>query len=493
MAISLPTEILTSDKTPRTAVAFDKTSGVKQRASTARKVLLVGQMISTGTATASIPYEILRETDGEALFEKGSILDFAIKAAFKAHPYALISAVAIADAGVKATATVIFATTATGSTTYQLRIAGVPINIDITSGDTATVIGASLQTAINANTSLPVTALSVTGTVTLTAKNGGTVGNGISIREKWAAGLVSGAGTTSALSGAVMGSVTPGTGSVSHTAALAGCVGARYHEVAILLDDSTAGGVAKTSVNSESDAEHAHGEFAHQTVNGSQSTATTLALALNGPRNSVVAINTSESWSVAITAAYAAVLSSEEVATRPLNTLPLIGIVPPPVEKRWTRTEMRTLLDNGCTPLVVLPGETVGILRSVITGVKNTAGDFDYSTLDITITRAFDDLRDNVTLMFNTNYPRARWADSDADGLLPPDVATPAKVKQDLIDVLYDAESRGIVSGVTALKDQVVVEKVGTQCQFSIPANIVDGMHEKLGKIVLFRRNVTSV
>ncbi len=95
--------------------------------------------------------------------------------------------------------------------------------------------------------------------------------------------------------------------------------------------------------------------------------------------------------------------------------------------------------------------------------------------------------------MFNTNYPRARWADSDADGLLPPDVATPAKVKQDLIDVLYDAESRGIVSGVTALKDQVVVEKVGTQCQFSIPANIVDGMHEKLGKIVLFRRNVTSV
>ncbi len=441
MSITLPTEIISSDKTPRTAIAFDKTSGVKQRSSTARKVLLVGPMnAASASATASIPYALLRESDSETLFGKGSVLDFAAKAAFKANPFVDLTAVALTESGVKATATVIFATTATSSTQYTLRIAGVPVVIDVTSADTATVQGDSLVTAITANTSLPVSAQNASGTVTLTAKNGGIQGNGIALRGAYAASC----GSTATLAGALLGATIPGTGSPSCTAALAACVGERYHEIAVLISDSTAGGVASSSVVSESDAEHAHGEFAHQVVNGSQSTATTLALALNGARSSVVAINTSESWDVAICAAYAAVLAGEEVATRPLNTLILNGILPPPVEKRWTRTETRTLLTNGCSPLVVIPGEKVAILRSVITGVKNASSDFDYSTFDITITRGFDDLRDNVQLMFNTHYPRARWADSDPDGLLPPDVATPKKVKQDILDVLRDAEMEGI-------------------------------------------------
>jgi phage tail sheath gpL-like len=485
MPFTLPTEIVQSDKTPRTAIAFDKNSGVKQQASTARDVLLVGQMITAGTATVSVPYELFRENDSEALFGKGSILDFAAKAAFKAHPFVKLSAVAVADAGVKATGTVVFATTATGSTTFQLRIAGVIVQIDITTGDTVTIIGDALAAAIMANTSLPVTAINAAGTVTLTAKNGGTVGNGIQLRGA----LASSIGTTATVAAAL----TAGTGAVVITSALAAVAAQRYHEYAILLDDSVSGIAAKTHIDTQSGAEVGFGCFAHQAVNASLGTNTTLALALNAARGSVVSINGSESWTVAIAAAYAAVLSSEEVATRPLNTLALTGIVPPPKEKRWFRTETRNLLDNGCTPLVVMPGEKVGILRSVISGVKNAAGAFDYSTLDITITRGFDDLRDNVKLMFDTNYPRARWADEDPDGLLPADVATPAKVKQDLIDVCREAQSRGICQQVEALKDQFVVQKVGTHCEFSIPANIVDGMHEKLGSIVLYRRTVTSV
>lgn len=489
MSIPLPTEIVQSDKTPRTAIGFDKNSGVKQRSSTAREVLIVAQMLATGTATAAVPYEILRELDGETLFGQGSIADFAIKAAFKANPLVKLSAVAVADSGTKATGTVTFANNATASTTYQLRIAGVVVQIDIVTGDTPTVMGAALAAAINANTSLPVTAAAVAGVVTLTAKCGGTVGNGIQLRGAFGR-PTSEIATTATVSGT---SLASGTGAVSLTAALAACNGKRYHEVVCTLEDSVSGQAARDSVNTQGGAEVGFGEFSHQGSNGGASAATTLALALNGDRSLVWAINSSESWSVAIAAACAAVAASEEVATRPLNTLIVEGILPPPIEKRWTRTETRTLLDNGVTPLVVTPGEKVAILRAVVTGVKNAGGSFSYEDLDVTIQRGLDDLRDNVRLMFETNYPRARWAESDPDGLLPPDVATPAKVKQDLLDVLRDAEERGIVSGVEALKDQVLVEKVGTQCQFSIPANIVDGMHEKYGTIVLFRKTVSSV
>jgi phage tail sheath gpL-like len=392
------------------------------------------------------------------------------------------------DAGTAATATVVFATTATATTVYRLRIGGVEVPVDITSGDTATVIGDSLVTAIskvNAVNPLPVTASNASGTVTMVARNGGTVGNGIQLRGAFDVPTAT-VGTTATLSGSTMGTVIAGSGSASTTAALAACtgVGANYNKIAILLPDSTAGGAAKTHTNSENDAEHGKSEIFVIVSNASQSTSTTLALALNASYGMVYAINTSETWSVAACAAVCATMAREEVATRPYNTLSVVGILAPPVEKRWTRTETRTLLDNGVSPLYVKPGEEVAIMRAVSTGVKNSAGDFEYSTLDITKWQGLFRFRESISLMFNTNYPRARWADSDPDGLLPPDVATPQKVKEDLINVARDMEAEGILSNVSAMEDQFVVEKVGTACWFSVPALVVDGMHEKLGKIV---------
>lgn len=495
MTISLPSEIVTSDKTPRVAVGFDRTSGVKQRSSTARDMLIVGQMVATGTAAAGLPYDMLRDTDGETLFGPGSITDFMVKAAFQAFPNLKLTAVGVTEAGTKATSTLTIATNALINCQLVVRIAGVSVAVEIAAADTPTVIAAALALAINANTSLPVTASAAAGVVTLTAKNGGTIGNTIQLRAVFSSttALI---GTTiagaTATTGA-MGQVVSGAGAVSIATVLAGLTAKRFHEVALGLDDSASGIVAKTWINSQSDAEHGFGGFVHQALTGTLSACTTVALAINGARNLVHGLYGSESWAPDIAAAVAAVHASEEVATKPLGTLVLTGIIPPPLDKQWIRTETRNLLDNGVTPLVAQAGTAVAILRSVITGVKNAAGNFDYSTLDSTITRGFDDLRDNVILMFNTNYARSRWADSDTDGLLPPDVATPAKVQQDLIDVCRDAESRGICQQVEALKSQIVVEKVGTQCQFSIPANIVDGMHEKLGAIVLFRRNVTSI
>jgi phage tail sheath gpL-like len=482
--ISLPTEIITSDKTPRTAVAFDKTSGAKQTSDTAREVLLVGQMLSTATVAANTPTMLLREDDGANYFGAGSMLDIACRAAFLANPFVKMSAVSVADAGVKATGTVTFAGTASISTIYRVRIAGVEYAVDVTLGDTATVIGASLAAKVNADKACPVTAANVTGTVTFTAKNGGTVGNGIKLMHSTTNGFdatTAQVTTTATLSGA---SLAAGTGTASLTTALAAATGKRYHVISILLDDATAGGAAKASTDSEGDAEHNHGEIYIQASNAVLATSTALALAQNAARGQLACISGSESWSVAIAAAYAAADSREETATRPRNTVVLNGILPPPVATRWTRTETRTLLDNGCTPLVVIPGEQVAILRAVVTQVKNASGDFDYSTMDVTKILGFDFFRDNIVLMFNTNYPKARWADSDPDGLLPSDVATPEKVKADLINVAREMESFGIVQNVDALKDQFLVEKNGTQCVFSVPAMIVDGMHEKLGKVV---------
>jgi phage tail sheath gpL-like len=487
--ISLPTEIVSSDKTPRTAIAIDRTSGAKQTSSTALEVLLVGQMVAAATVAANVPVKLLREDDGANYFGAGSILDVACRAAFAANPFVLLSGVGITDAGTKATATITFVGVPAISTVFRIRIAGVEYAIDVTAGDAIATIATNLAAKINADKACPVTAAGAAGVVTLTADNGGTVGNGIAVAVGNAGALTGGfdAPTSQVVTTATLSSakLTGGTGAVTITNALAACTGKRYHKIALLLDDSVSGLAAKAHTDSEGDGEHLHGELFVQGFNGTLSGATTLALALNANRGVVAAIQGSETWSVVIAAAFAAAWSREEVPTRPLNTLPLNGVLPPTTDSlRWQRTETRTLLDNGVTPLVFVPGNQVTILRAVVTGVKNAAGDFDYSMLDVTDWQGLDFFRDNLKLMFETNYPRARWADSDPDGLLPSDVATPEKVTIDLIDVARDMERLGVLQNVDALKDQFLVEKNGTQCLFSAPAMVVKGMHEKLGKVV---------
>jgi phage tail sheath gpL-like len=478
--ITLPSEIITSDKTPRTAIAFDRTSGAKQLPDTARHVLLVGQMTSDATVAASIPTVITREDDGANFFGEGSIIDIGVRAAFVANPFVKLSVVGITNAGVAATATVVFADTAELSTIYRLRIAGKEYPVDVTLGDTITTIGDNLEAAIMADPQCPVTANNVAGTVTLTAKNGGTVGNGIALYSSFDADvelLV----TTATLSGTAL---SGGTGAVDPTVALAAAAGERYHVIGLLLDDETSAGIVRDHTDEEGDAEHNHGEIFVMAQNAVLATQTDLAIATNADRGVLGSIYGTESWTVQIAAAMAAAMSRNEVATRPYNGMVLEGILPPPVEQRWLRTETRSLIDNGCTPLVVLPGERVAIMRAVVMGVVNDNGDYDYSTLDVTKIQGFDRFRDAIRLMFETNYAQARWAESDPDGLLPSDVATPEKVLIDLIDVARDMEAEGTVSNVEDLKDQFVVEKHGTQCWFSVPALIVDGMHEKFGKIV---------
>lgn len=491
MSISLSNAINQASKRPRTAIELDKTSGVRASVDGTREVLIVAQMLSTGTAAAGTPMTITRALDGALYFGAGSIADIACRAALLANPNCILSCVGIADAGVKATATVTFATTATGGTEFRMRVRGIEIVTEIALNDTPTVIGDNFVAtllAVDAKTPLGVTAINVAGVVTLTVRGGGTIGNSIQLRlsGQLGTGFAAFVATTAALSGAAMGSVVAGTGSVSPATAFAGAIGKRYPIYVATLDDSSFGTAFRAQTDSESSPENDHGCIFTQAINSTMSAATTLALAVNAQRGVLGAIHGSESWAPEIAAALGATMASESSPTKPYNTLILNGILPPTtVVTNWTKLEEDGLLNNGVTPLVVQGGQ-VAIERAVSTNVKDTAGNYDYSFLDITKYLAFDYTRDALTAMFDRNYGRSRWADSDPDGLLPPDVATPAKVIIDMYNTLKDLEALGVVQNVDALRDQLDCQKVGTNCQFAVPAAFVDGMHEKLGKVVYF-------
>lgn len=165
---------------------------------TPQKVLFISQM-KTGTATAgALVTNIGVQGEQNALFGRNSMLANIITQARLLNQTTQFDAIPLADngAGTAAAGILAFTGPATASGTLIVKI-GSSVNysfsLPITSGQSATVIGAALAVLINANTSIPVAAVSVTGTVTITCVHKGTIGNQIGLSV---AGTVTGVGVT---------------------------------------------------------------------------------------------------------------------------------------------------------------------------------------------------------------------------------------------------------------------------------------------------------
>jgi phage tail sheath gpL-like len=151
---------------------------------TAQKILFVGQKLPAGTATAgSLIENIANGGSEDTLFGAKSMLGTLIRANKTRNQQVQIDAIALDDAGSAVQATGTFAITGTSTEAGVLTvIAGSEKNykysIAVASGDTATVVGAAIESAITANT---------------TAENGGTYGNSIPLEIR---GEIAGLSTT---------------------------------------------------------------------------------------------------------------------------------------------------------------------------------------------------------------------------------------------------------------------------------------------------------
>lgn len=152
-----------------------------------QKVLFVGQMIS-GTATAgNLITGIGNAGEEDAIFGTRSMVAQMIRQARTINKVTQFDAIGLADAGaaVDATGSIAFSGTATETGTLTVSVgssANYSVSVAITSGDNATTVGDTLETAFALLTNAPVTGANSTGTVTFTAANGGTLGNDYGIK-----------------------------------------------------------------------------------------------------------------------------------------------------------------------------------------------------------------------------------------------------------------------------------------------------------------------
>ena len=218
---------------PGVYIQLDLTGAGANLSNIQSRSLLVGYKTSAGTAAPDTPVLVTGQSLANQYGGRGSELA-RMFAAFQAQvgggqADVFLLPIAEPSGGTAATRLITFdfstGSSAAAQDSIDVFIAGYKMSALVASGDTATVIGASVRDAINANLDLPVTATASSGVVTLTARTKGLTGedlpvivnvpNSSSSKIRAAAGTV-----TYATNATGNGSATVSVGGTTYTAAI---------------------------------------------------------------------------------------------------------------------------------------------------------------------------------------------------------------------------------------------------------------------------------
>lgn len=433
-----------------------------------QRPLLIGQITSAGGYPTNAAARVISEADGTAGTGAGSILDMMISAYRRNDPTAEIWALPLADAaGATAAAGSIAVTgTATASGTIPLYVAGITIPVAVAAGDAAAAVASNIATAINAAVAVPVTATATTGTVALTARNKGLVGNDIDIRVAYR-GTAGGEAVPAGLALAVT-AMSGGATNPSLTAALAALGDQEFDFIACSLTDSAAiaalAGLLSDTTGRWSPFQQIYGG-AFVSHRGSAGTVAATASAINNQHICTVPYNDSPSppwvWASAFMGAAAGSLRNDPAL--PLQYLPVAGVLAPPVGSRFPLTVRNsTLLYSGCSTWTADQTGAVTIENMVTTYVTNAQGNPDNSYLELETLYTLVYVLRFMRARVQTKFARVKLA---ADGVrLPPEssVVTPATIRADVIAAYRELADGGFVQKVDDFAANVVVEKDAT-------------------------------
>ncbi|WP_164119784.1 phage tail sheath subtilisin-like domain-containing protein [Serratia marcescens] len=459
---------------------FNTTLASRALATNDQKLVILAQRTTLPTAAERLtPVNVFSDEEAAVYFGRGSQAHRMARAAIYANGYLQLAIVGLEDAaaGVAATGSLALSGTATGTGQARLSVCGVTVAAAVASGDSAEVVMTALADAINTRQELPVSASvedipaeggsKATGKqITLIARNKGTVGNQVGLTATVnAAGLTA---TLKAMSG--------GQGDPELDDALAAIFSAGHTLVISPYSDTASLRTLSTHLDKVSGPLEQRGAVGVTGWNGTLSTGTTLTTAVNAARITMGWYNGSALPNGELAAVYAAIMASESDPARPLNTLTLPGLDITGQDKWPGRTEQENALSNGLTPFEV-SGSTVQIVRAVSTYVKNAMGVTDRSLMDVTIIRSLDYVRLACRTRMTQRFPREKLTDTRL-----------ARIRSELLDVLYALEALEIVENVDALKDQLIVTRNlqdDTRADATIPASIVRGLHVFAGTIYL--------
>ena len=485
MSISF-SEIPADNLVPMFMTEFDNSNAAKGGAMP-WKNLLIGQALS-GNANTGTLKQITSDEQADALYGAGSQIARMIRAFRKNTRNSELWALAVADGTTAAEGSIAVsfsgsASVAPKSGAIRLMIGGQSVNADVVAGKTAIQVASAIVEAINANQQLPVTADNVvstspTATVTLTAKNGGTCGQGIDIRYNHYQGqelpqdvqltitAMADGGSDTSYETAGVGTIIRGTWFNAIVSGSSETSNVAY--IKALLDDRWTATVQQTGVVF----------FVPNELNDNDSLAD-----LDDDYDSQVvvipALPKTPTPGFEVAAAVLGCIAPKALndPAQPLSNWPVAGIVAPRETDRNSLEENNRLLKAGLALLTCSNDGTVYLKRVVTTYKHNAAGakDTSYQQLEKVFTLSF--LRWDWNNYLAGRYPHAKLADDGTDFGPGQVIMTPKLGEAELLGRYEYWISKGLVQDYATFKANLVVCRDpddDTALQFLIPADLID-------------------
>jgi len=355
-------------------------AGVATGSGASRTLVLMGNMLSTGSATVdSVEYgpdtavQLATESDAIALFGSGSELHRMYRRAAGSNPVTPIYAVAVTESvGSKASATLTLSGTATSAGSLRVWVCGEFVDVGFITGDGYAAVGDLAVTAINAHAEWPVTASHTTGSASLvlTAKQRGLRGNWL----RYGAQVIPSTCGIS-VSPTSFGFMTGVTTADSNTAALATLATKNHYYQVSAAEDVTQFDALSDQIATMQEPITGIRQRCFAGSVDTISNVITVATTVNNPRAEIVWLAQSDVPPSELAALAASAYALEEASTVPLCNFNGYGgsartashwpVRRPLSQAAPTRAQVKSALNNGVTPVQVSSNGSTSIVRRI--------------------------------------------------------------------------------------------------------------------------------
>jgi phage tail sheath gpL-like len=450
-----------------------------------QRTLIVGQITSAGNAVAGVPVICAGVTDAKAKGGPGSLLHLLTQTYMASDSFAEVWLLPLADAvsSLAAKGSLLVSSAPTADGVISLYLGGNLVSVVVSSTDTPTTVAADIVAQVNANLALPVTA-AVDGTVpakvNLTAKNAGLCGNDIDIRLNYR-GTVDGEALPPGLGLTIVAMAGGATNPVLDMA-LSALGDEAFDFIVSPYTDTASLDSLKSLLNDTTGrwswTNQVYGHvFAAKC--GTYATLTTFGNARNNQHESVLGVydSPSPSWLWAADYAGAAAVALRADPGRPLQTLTLSTVLPPPHASRFTAPERNTLLWDGISTFTVGMDGTVAVENIITTYQLNSYGEADDSYLQVeTLFLLMYVLRAQKSVI-TSRFPRMKLGVDGGRYAAGSNVVTPSDIRGELIADYQEQETDGFVQNSALFAQALIVEQDSTnpnRVNVLWPAELID-------------------
>jgi phage tail sheath gpL-like len=440
------------------------------------KVLILGQKIAAGTVPFDTVVAITKDGLADGFFGPGSVLARMCNVFKENNQYTEVHAMALGSGivGTQASAGLDLSLVRnsdgdySGAATLFMMVNGKRggnFDLAITSGMSTLRMASLMVSVINADSTLPITATvsgipASGGHVLFSAVQSGTLGNYLDVRFNYDVGNSYPPGFSAELSTVVFadGATDPDLGD-----AWAVIDGERYNYIIQPWITATALAEIENELADRFEPLEDLQGHGFTAVRGTQASCTTLGNSRNSPHNTIMgaydAPQAPEEWAAALGGVASFQLNNDPA--RPLHTLKLKGMLPPPAENRFTRSERDILLYDGIATWIVDSGGNVLIERCITTYQSNALGIIDPTYLDIQTLATLGELRDQWKARMISRFivPRFKLADDGFPVQPGSFVATPSTVAQETIALFTELRNAGLIENLQDFIDNLRVER----------------------------------